>query len=186
MDAVFVYGTLKRGQGNHHWLRGAPCRGRRRLAGARLHNLGPYPMAVRGTGIIHGEVYGVSEDDLERLDGLEDAPRLYQRHRLPLDDGSLAWVYLGLPEQVRDLPLVPFADWDTAPVFHGGQILHHEPGLQALCFPGRPGQLNHLAQEALSNLGPLAVVKVAVQEAPDLCFDALSPLGVESSASSLD
>jgi gamma-glutamylcyclotransferase (GGCT)/AIG2-like uncharacterized protein YtfP len=175
MDAMFVYGTLKRGQDNHHWLRGARFQGRRRLVGGRLHDLGPYPMAVRGTGVIHGEVYAVSDDDLERLDGLEDVPSLYQRHRLPLDDGSLAWTYLGRPEQVRDLPLVPFADWDTTPVFHCGQILHHEPGLQAICPPGRPGQLNHLAQEHLASLGRLAIVKVALQEAPHICFDALSP-----------
>lgn len=175
MHAVFVYGTLKRGQGNHHWLRGAPCRGRRRLPGARLHDLGPYPMAVRGEGVIHGEIYALSAGDLERLDELEDAPLLYQRHQLPLDDGSLAWVYLGRPGQVRHCPLVPLADWGTAPVFLPGRSPHLVAGLPARCAAGRPGLLHHLAPPDLNALQPLTIVSVGLEEAPGILFEALMP-----------
>ncbi|MEI6830166.1 MAG: gamma-glutamylcyclotransferase family protein [Synechococcaceae cyanobacterium ELA445] len=176
MDAVFVYGTLKRGQGNHHWLRGAPCRGRRRLLGARLHDLGPYPMAVPGDGVIHGEIYAISADDLERLDELEDAPLLYQRHQRPLDDGSLAWVYLGRPEQVRHCRLVPFSDWGTAPVFLPGPSPHQIAGLPArCCAAGRHGLLHHLAPPDRKALQPLTIVSVGLEAAPGILFEALTP-----------
>ncbi|MCP9771172.1 gamma-glutamylcyclotransferase [Synechococcus sp. Tobar12-5m-g] len=137
MDAsrqrVFVYGTLKRGESNHHWLTGATCLGRRRLAGAHLHDLGAYPQAVRAeaaaaapldpTAFLHGELYGVDDHGLARLDRLEDVPHDYERSRVRLTDGDTAWVYLGRPEQVRGLPLVPFGDWGTTPVFSYGSNL---------------------------------------------------------------
>ena len=79
---VFVYGTLKRGEGNHHWLGGATRLGRRRLAGVHLHDLGPYPKAVRAEAAssappdpatcLHGELYLVDDCGLARLDRLED------------------------------------------------------------------------------------------------------------------
>jgi gamma-glutamylcyclotransferase (GGCT)/AIG2-like uncharacterized protein YtfP len=130
---VFVYGTLKRGEGNHHWLRGATCLGRRRLAGVHLHDLGPYPKAVRADGsagdpldpttCLHGELYLVEDPGLARLDRLEGVPHDYDRHRVRLTDGEFAWAYLGRPEQVSGLPLVPFGDWGTTPVFSYGSNL---------------------------------------------------------------
>ncbi|MFS6827470.1 gamma-glutamylcyclotransferase [Cyanobium sp. ATX-6F1] len=127
MDPVFVYGTLKRGQVNHHWLRGAAFLGRRRLGGACLYDLGPYPMAVPGDGLIHGELFAVDGPGLLRLDGLEDVPLLYQRHRRPLADGTLAWTYLGQAPQVAGRALVPFADWGSTPVFLSEPIAHQDP-----------------------------------------------------------
>ncbi|WP_416223896.1 gamma-glutamylcyclotransferase family protein [Synechococcus sp. CBW1107] len=60
INHVFIYGSLKRGQSNHHWLRGALFLGRHRLAGDRLYSLGGYPMAVledHSSAVIHGEVF---------------------------------------------------------------------------------------------------------------------------------
>ncbi len=124
MHRVFVYGTLKRGDVNHHWLEGARPLGRRRLAGLQLHDLGPYPMAVpAGSSLIHGELYAVEAGGLARLDELEDVPREYVRELLPLSDGSRAWVYRGRADQVQGRPLVPFADWGTTPIFSYGSNL---------------------------------------------------------------
>jgi gamma-glutamylcyclotransferase (GGCT)/AIG2-like uncharacterized protein YtfP len=124
---VFVYGTLKRGEPNHHWLRGAIRLGRRRLAGVHLHDLGSYPKAVRAeaaagdrldsTTCLHGELYLVEDSGLARLDRLEDVPHDFVRHRVRLTDGESAWAYLGRRQQVIGLPLVPFGDWGTTPVF---------------------------------------------------------------------
>jgi gamma-glutamylcyclotransferase (GGCT)/AIG2-like uncharacterized protein YtfP len=108
---VFVYGTLKRGHANHHWLAEAPYRGEASLAGAVLHDLGPFPMAIPGEGRIHGEVYAVDPAQLARLDRLEGVPRLYERMERTLDDGRRAWVYLGRPRQVRHVAPISSGLW---------------------------------------------------------------------------
>jgi gamma-glutamylcyclotransferase (GGCT)/AIG2-like uncharacterized protein YtfP len=123
---VAVYGTLKRGQCNHHWLRGARFEGRTRVAGLELYNLGQYPMAVpsrRPHASVHAELYRVDDAGLAHLDVLEDYPRLYDRRRLPTVDGHLAWIYLGRSEQVRGCRRVPFDDWGATPVFSYGSNL---------------------------------------------------------------
>ncbi len=108
---MFVYGTLKRGEGNHPWLAGAPWRGEASLEGVALHDLGPFPMAVAGEGVCHGEVYAVAAATLARLDALEGHPRLYERQWHPLADGRWAWVYLGRPRQVRHSPRLADGRW---------------------------------------------------------------------------
>ncbi|MEB3322820.1 MAG: gamma-glutamylcyclotransferase family protein [Synechococcaceae cyanobacterium] len=108
---VFVYGTLKRGHGNHHWLAGARFAGEAVLPGAVLHDLGPFPMAVPGEGRIHGEVYAVDGGILAALDCLEGCPRLYQREQRALADGRPAWVYLGRARQVRHVPPIGSGRW---------------------------------------------------------------------------
>ena len=108
---VFVYGTLKRGEKNHHWLDGASWQGEAELSGVLLHDLGPFPMAVIGEGTAIGEVYAVEERGLARLDELEGYPRLYDRQMLTLNDGQQAWVYLGRPRQVGHAPLVVGGSW---------------------------------------------------------------------------
>jgi gamma-glutamylcyclotransferase (GGCT)/AIG2-like uncharacterized protein YtfP len=111
---VFVYGTLKRGEKNHHWLEGASWQGEAELSGVLLHDLGPFPMAVIGEGTAIGEVYAVEERGLARLDELEGYPRLYDRQMLSLNDGRQAWVYLGRPRQVRHAPLVVGGSWQPS------------------------------------------------------------------------
>jgi gamma-glutamylcyclotransferase (GGCT)/AIG2-like uncharacterized protein YtfP len=108
---VFVYGTLKRGHGNHHWLAGAPFLGDAELPDVVLHDLGPFPMAVPGEGTVIGEVYRIDAAALARLDRLEGFPRLYDRQLLSLSDGRQAWVYLGRPRQVRHAPQVDGGSW---------------------------------------------------------------------------
>ena len=111
---VFVYGTLKRGEKNHHWLDGASFQGEAELNGVVLHDLGPFPMAVVGEGTAIGEVYAVEGSGLARLDELEGYPRLYDRQVLILCDGRRAWVYLGRPRQVRHAPVVAGGLWHSS------------------------------------------------------------------------
>jgi gamma-glutamylcyclotransferase (GGCT)/AIG2-like uncharacterized protein YtfP len=113
-ELVFVYGTLKRGQNNHHHLAGSPCCGEARLVGLALHDLGPFPMAITSldpTAVVCGELYGVPAERLEQLDRFEGVPRLYQRQRWPLADGRQAWVYLGRSHQVRHAPRLADGSW---------------------------------------------------------------------------
>ncbi|WP_216904274.1 gamma-glutamylcyclotransferase [Synechococcus sp. CCY 9618] len=123
MADVFVYGSHKRGLHHHGCLEGAAFEGRARLAGARLHSLGAFPMAVldpAAGGSIHGEVYRVDDAGLAALDALEGYPHVHDRRRLPLSDGREAWVYHGAPEQVAGKDPVLLGDWWSAPVFSYG------------------------------------------------------------------
>lgn len=124
---VFVYGTLRRGEVNHPWLAGARAEGEGQLSGARLHDLGPFPMAVPGDGVVHGEVYALSDAGLARLDRLEGHPRLYRRQRLPLADGRRVWVYLGRPQQVRQSPLLVDGRWGATGLNRPGRSPRPEP-----------------------------------------------------------
>ncbi|XP_046669482.1 putative gamma-glutamylcyclotransferase CG2811 isoform X2 [Homalodisca vitripennis] len=87
---VFVYGTLKTGEPNHHWLT-KPENGHSKLVGegmtlvkyplviASRYNI-PFLLDVPGIGHnVSGEVYEIDEKMLSNLDILEDYPSYYTR-----------------------------------------------------------------------------------------------------------
>jgi len=89
---VFVYGTLKRGEPNHHWLTKKE-NGQARFLGrgktetkfplvvGTRYNI-PFLLARPGEGNhIEGEVYEVDETMLSKLDILEDYPDYYDREQ---------------------------------------------------------------------------------------------------------
>ena len=90
MARVFVYGTLKQGQPNHHRMLD-PANGHAHfLAPARTldryplviagDNHIPYLMNLPGEGVrVWGEVYRVDERMLGFLDAFERVPAMYQR-----------------------------------------------------------------------------------------------------------
>ena len=89
MTRVFVYGTLKRGGGNHALLAGQQYLGSARTPpGFTLHSLGDYPGMVRSPGDttgVAGEVWAVDDACLKKLDELEGvAEGLYERVSLRL------------------------------------------------------------------------------------------------------
>jgi gamma-glutamylcyclotransferase (GGCT)/AIG2-like uncharacterized protein YtfP len=103
MRLVFVYGTLKRGCGNHRYLEGQAFVGTARTApGFALFDVGGYPGMVRAPGgaSVSGEVWSVDEDCLARLDELEGTDEgLYRRETVPLEgppgeSEAQAYVYL--------------------------------------------------------------------------------------------
>jgi gamma-glutamylaminecyclotransferase len=108
---VFVYGTLLRGEVNHHLLRGAEWLGPHRTAPCfTLLRVGAYPGAVRGGGsAIQGEVFRVDTAGLHRLDQLEEYPRLYDRQLIPTAYGR-AWCYLYRGRR-RDRRVIQGGDW---------------------------------------------------------------------------
>lgn len=123
----FVYGTLLRGEPNHFHFRKAIIRASAAvLTGATLWNLGPYPMALRGEGEIHGELFEVAAEPyarilpvLDRLEGVNGrAPEipggLFHRARcLVTSDGASveAWVYFGREDLARRGKLIESGDW---------------------------------------------------------------------------
>lgn len=71
---VFVYGTLRKGCGNHGLLHGSTPLGKARL-NATMYSFGYIPyvslMNPDPTSYVHGEVYEIDEFILSRLDQLE-------------------------------------------------------------------------------------------------------------------
>lgn len=101
MNLVFVYGSLKKGFGNHRLLEKSECVAKGTIAG-RLYSLGSYPGLKDAVDErVHGEVYSVDDETLKSLDWLEGHPKMYERKevwvQLPEatgeDDAVQAWTY---------------------------------------------------------------------------------------------
>ena len=99
---VFVYGTLMSGFGNNRVLgKDAALIGRGYIRGYSMLDLGAYPgiriagNCPRGKGIVHGELWEISEGALIQVDALEGAPTLYERRS--------CWVSFGNPETENEL-----------------------------------------------------------------------------------
>lgn len=97
---VAVYGTLKAGLHNHHFLAGAHYLGPDRLSAVTLYDLGPFPGALlEPSAGSYVEVYAIDAEQLNRLDYLEgyqpQSPSygLYDRTIITTHYGG-AWVYL--------------------------------------------------------------------------------------------
>ncbi|SDM60014.1 Uncharacterized conserved protein YtfP, gamma-glutamylcyclotransferase (GGCT)/AIG2-like family [Franzmannia pantelleriensis] len=70
---VAVYGTLKRGLRNHHWMEGAAFLGSDRLSSITLYDLGPYPGAkAQPSRGVEVEIFRVDAQLMAGLDHLED------------------------------------------------------------------------------------------------------------------
>jgi gamma-glutamylaminecyclotransferase len=119
---VFVYGTLKKGQPNHHWLGNksngfasflspATTTQKMPLVIATRYNI-PFLLNKPGEGsYVTGEIYEVDDNMMENLDRLESCPDLYarvvQEMNLGIGHGSMpCWIYLlnKYPEELLKLP----------------------------------------------------------------------------------
>jgi len=106
---VFVYGTLRRGQGNYkRLLTSSEWLGEHVVSGWDMYDLGAFPAVVRGHGDVTGDVFRVTPDTFARLDMLEGYPRFYDRELIETPAGA-AWVYCH-----NDIPSnrpIPSGDW---------------------------------------------------------------------------
>jgi len=89
MTTLFVYGTLKKGGSNHHFLAGQTFLGSAQTRpGYTLYSLGSYPGLVASpadTSGVSGELWSVDAPCLARLDVLEGlADGLYRRATIEL------------------------------------------------------------------------------------------------------
>ncbi|EDV37240.2 uncharacterized protein Dana_GF11525 [Drosophila ananassae] len=111
---VFVYGTLKKGEPNHHWLTSVE-NGQARFLGkgttavkfplvvGTRYNI-PFLLARPGKGThIEGEIYEVDEAMFGKLDQLEDYPDYYDREEQQIhteqNESIQCWLYL-----IRNFP----------------------------------------------------------------------------------
>jgi gamma-glutamylaminecyclotransferase len=108
---VFVYGTLRSSEVNHHLLKKA------RYCGPfitqphyKMFDMGAYPGVVRrGRTRIHGEVYEVDSRQMADLDQLEGYPTAYTR-RLIRTPWGRAWIYL-IRDSHKDRPIISSGIW---------------------------------------------------------------------------
>lgn len=113
LHRVFVYGTLRTGEPNHHLLDGLQSTDRILTEPSfELVDLGAYPAMVDGgdTAVV-GEVYRVDADLLATLDRLEGHPHFYERRPIPLADGSESLAYLLPRTDAAGYPRIPGGDW---------------------------------------------------------------------------
>ena len=96
---IFVYGTLRKGQCNHHFLERSKFIGNAKTKlGYALYGSGvPFLSRTRAVSQVIGEVYAVDNATLRRLDELEGHPDAYKREQAEavLEDGTelTPWIY---------------------------------------------------------------------------------------------
>ena len=90
MTKIGVYGTLKKGEANHHILKNCEYLGDRILQNVAITDRSGFPFAFKKKGYrTRVEVYKVNQSTLETIDYLEGHPDWYKREKI---DGI--WVYL--------------------------------------------------------------------------------------------
>lgn len=96
MTKVFVYGSLKKGFGNHHVI----SKGEFISVDETLYNdwhmfnMGGFPGVVEGTKVVTGEVYEVDDEVMAGLDRLEGNGSFYTREIVELSKNEMAWMYI--------------------------------------------------------------------------------------------
>ena len=107
---VAVYGSLRKGLGNHYLLEDATYLGTTTTQGFTMYSLGgfPYIKPSSNSSDIIIEVYKVTPEEFTRLDRLEGYPRFYDRKEIKTEFGT-AWIYF--IDEHRDVPKVPNGDW---------------------------------------------------------------------------
>jgi len=101
---VFVYGTLRKSRGNHQLLEGAQFIG----VGATKNKCAmylvggfPYAISTEERYPIIGELYGVTDEILKKLDQLEGHPCYYARCETEVvvnGEDYIAWMYFRDPK----------------------------------------------------------------------------------------
>lgn len=93
---LFVYGTLKKGEKNHHRLDGSDFLKQEKLFGfKRSEGIGPAIMPGGEDDLVEGELYQVDSEVLDKIDEYEGDE--YIRELVELDDGSEAYAYIYVP-----------------------------------------------------------------------------------------
>jgi gamma-glutamylcyclotransferase (GGCT)/AIG2-like uncharacterized protein YtfP len=106
---IIVYGSLRRKQGNSHWMTNAQWLGDHLLEGYELYNLGHYPAAVPGNGTIYCEVYRINSSIMTELDELKSNTKDYRRELIATPYGS-AWIYLYI-RSLNGVERISNGDW---------------------------------------------------------------------------
>lgn len=113
---LFVYGTLKRGERNHHILQHAIYHGCAHTASNYLLvELGSYPGMIENFyqgQSIQGELFEIPCALLNELDKIEDAPNLFNLEPIALANGTKAHAYI-YKKSTYDAKILSKGIWST-------------------------------------------------------------------------
>ncbi len=104
MTKVAVYGSLKKGFGNHRLLERAKMIGET-FTKPEFHmgSFGAFPGIVKGDKKVKVEVYEVDNNTFKNLDRLEGYPNFYNRKEPILENNDKAWIYFLDEDDYDDL-----------------------------------------------------------------------------------
>lgn len=112
-ERLLVYGLLRQGLSLAGLMAGARPLGVRRVAGFELYDLGSYPGATPGDGMLVAELYAMPPDcDWEALDaaeGVYEDPPLYRREVVALEDGVACLYVYARP--IGEASRIASGDW---------------------------------------------------------------------------
>lgn len=110
---VFVYGTLRKGEGNHRLLEGLqPIATVKTAPRYTMVALGGFPGIFEGgETAITGELYRVEAPMLERLDYLEGHPTFYERKNVEIPGHPDAVGYVLPRARYESRDRIPSGNW---------------------------------------------------------------------------
>ncbi len=120
MAIIFVYGTLRRGECNSHYLKNSVFLRTDIVKGFVMADLGQYPMVFEtglGDDTITIEVYEIDDTTLKRIDLLEEYEEnnphsYYLRKEIQSASGISGFIYYGKErDKYRGFGPVPGGDW---------------------------------------------------------------------------
>ena len=118
-NLLVVYGTLRKGHGNHYLMEDCAPVAEGATVKATLYLSGLLPMIFEGEDTVLGEIYEIpSLEKWKRLDALEGHPDWYERREVDATnpkDGSTVkvWVYFMKGESYEGLHRSPTGDYNT-------------------------------------------------------------------------
>lgn len=107
---VFVYGTLMKGETNHHYLENSTFLSMAAIEGYDMYDVGWYPAIIDGDSLIIGELYQVPTNNMQSIDMLEGEGSLYIKRCETVTDSngksSFAFIYI-YNRDCSDLERIP-------------------------------------------------------------------------------
>ena len=117
MHTIAVYGTLRKGYGNHRLLRAAKPLGNALVTGYAMHSLGGFPAITPGVGTVTVELFEVDDQALTACDHLEGHPNWYARTPATTTTGKACEIYVmpasKLDGRLGHNTLIASGDWKT-------------------------------------------------------------------------
>jgi len=114
-----VYGTLKKGFGNHHFMRNSTFVGTTRIEGFDMYSVtGYFPGIIRGSGSIEAEVYDVPAEDVPNIDSLEayraysPETSMYLRETVASEFGNVAIYVWNRPDNFEGKAPIDSGVWE--------------------------------------------------------------------------